>query len=130
MANPTILLTGRVGLEPENVGTNGIRFRIATSDRVKNEESGQWEDKNTSWWTVKAWRNLADQSKVVIKKGMEVTVVGRIYEESWTDKEGNKRNSVEITAESISVTTHSLAKDKQSTKDDFPSYKNYSEIPS
>ncbi len=127
MANPTITIVGRVGSDPESVGSNGLRFRVATNDRVKNDTTGAWEDKNTSWWTVKAWRTLADQSKSVLKKGMEVTVVGKIYEETWTDKDGIKRSSYEINADSISVTTYSLSKDKPAS--DFPSYKNYAEVP-
>lgn len=127
MANPTITIVGRVGSDPEPVGSNGLRFRVATNDRVKNDTTGAWEDKNTSWWTVKAWRTLADQSKSVLKKGMEVTVVGKIYEETWTDKDGIKRSSYEINADSISVTTYSLSKDKPAS--DFPSYKNYAEVP-
>jgi single-strand DNA-binding protein len=131
MANPTIVLTGRVGKEPESVGSNGLRFRIATSDRVKNEQTGEWEDKNTSWWTVKAWRGLADQSKNTVKKGMEVTVIGKIYEENWVDRDGEKRTSVEINADAISVTTFTLSKDLKSSspEDVFPSYKNLSDVP-
>jgi single-strand DNA-binding protein len=127
MANPTITIVGRVGSDPESIGSNGLRFRVATNDRVKNDTTGAWEDKNTSWWTVKAWRTLAEQSKSVIRKGMEVTIVGKIYEENWTDKDGIKRSSYEINADSISVTTYSLAKDKPSS--DFPSYKTYAEVP-
>jgi single-strand DNA-binding protein len=127
MANPTITIVGRVGSDPEAIGSNGLRFRVATNDRVKNDTTGAWEDKNTSWWTVKAWRTLADQSKSVIRKGMEVTIVGKIYEENWTDKDGIKRSSYEINADSISVTTYSLSKDKPSG--DFPSYKTYAEVP-
>ncbi len=129
MANPIITIVGRVGSEPESVGSNGLRFRVATNDRVKNDMTGEWEDKNTSWWTVKAWRTLAEQSKSVIKKGMEVIIVGKIYEENWTDKEGVKRSSYEINADSISVTAYTLAKDKPSSNNDFPSYKTYAEVP-
>lgn len=127
MANPTITIVGRVGSDPEAIGSNGLRFRVATNDRVKNDTTGAWEDKNTSWWTIKAWRTLAEQSKSVIRKGMEVTIVGKIYEENWTDKDGIKRSSYEINADSISVTTYSLAKDKPQS--DFPSYKTYAEVP-
>ncbi len=124
-----ITIVGRVGSEPETVGSNGLRFRVATNDRVKNDTTGEWEDKNTSWWTVKAWRTLAEQSKSVIKKGMEVIIVGKIYEESWTDKEGTKRTSYEINADSISVTAYTLSKDKAPSNNDFPSYKTYAEVP-
>jgi single-strand DNA-binding protein len=129
MANPMITIVGRVGSEPETVGSNGLRFRVATNDRVKNDTTGEWEDKNTSWWTIKAWRTLAEQSKAVIKKGMEVIIVGKIYEESWTDKEGVKRTSYEINADSISVTAYTLSKDKSPSNNDFPSYKTYAEVP-
>ena len=129
MANPMITIVGRVGSEPETVGSNGLRFRVATNDRVKNDTTGEWEDKNTSWWTIKAWRTLAEQSKSVIKKGMEVIIVGKIYEESWTDKEGVKRTSYEINADSISVTAYTLSKDKATNNNDFPSYKTYAEVP-
>ena len=129
MANPTISFTGRIGQDPESVGSNGLRLRVATSDRVKNDETGQWEDKNTSWWTVKLWRNLAEQSKSILSKGMEVTVIGKIYEENWTDKEGQKRTSYEVNADNISVTTYSLSKSTPKSNDGFPSYKNYAEVP-
>lgn len=129
MANPTISFTGRIGQDPESVGSNGLRLRVATSDRVKNDETGQWEDKNTSWWTVKLWRNLAEQSKSILSKGMEITVIGKIYEENWTDKEGQKRTSYEVNADNISVTTYSLSKSTPKSNDGFPSYKNYAEVP-
>ena len=128
MSNPIITIVGRVGSEPEVIGSNGLRFRVATNDRVKNDVTGEWEDKNTSWWTVKAWRTLAEQSKSVIKKGMEVIIVGKIYEENWTDKEGVKRSSYEINADSISVTAYTLSKDK-APSNDFPSYKTFAEVP-
>ena len=80
---------------------------------------------------MKAWKSLADQSKAVLKKGQEVIIVGKIYEENWTDSSGNKRTSYEIMAESIAVTTYSLLKniDKSSRDEQFPSFKTYAEVP-
>ena len=128
MSNPTVTIVGRIGQDPEAIGSNGLRLRVATNDRVKNDSTGEWEDKNTSWWTVKAWKRLAEQSIDVLKKGQEVIIVGKVYEENWTDREGTKRTSYEINAESIAVTTFSLA--KKTTKDDeFPSYKKFAEVP-
>jgi single-strand DNA-binding protein len=127
--NPVITIVGRIGQDPEAIGSNGLRLRVATNDRVKNDVTGEWEDKNTSWWTVKAWKRLAEQSKDVLKKGQEVIIVGKVYEENWTDKEGTKRTSYEINAESIAVTTFSLAKSNASSGDQFPSYKKFAEVP-
>jgi single-strand DNA-binding protein len=125
--NPVITIVGRIGQDPEAIGSNGLRLRVATNDRVKNDTTGEWEDKNTSWWTVKAWKRLAEQSKDVLKKGQEVIIVGKVYEENWTDKEGTKRTSYEINAESIAVTTFSLSKSPRD--DQFPSYKKFAEVP-
>ena len=131
MANPTVTLVGRVGQEPEAIGSNGLRFRMATNDRVKNDVTGEWEDKNTSWWTIKAWRKLAEQCQSVIKKGQEIIVLGKVFEESWTDKDGNKRTSYEVNAEYIAVSAFSLSKVNSDNKkdEDFPSYKTYAEVP-
>lgn len=128
MSNPTVTIVGRIGQDPEAIGSTGLRLRVATNDRVKNDSTGEWEDKNTSWWTVKAWKRLAEQSMGVLKKGQEVIIVGKVYEENWTDKEGTKRTSYEINAESIAVTTFSLGK-KTVRDDQFPSYKTYAEVP-
>jgi len=112
MANPTITLVGRLGQDPVSIGDTGLRLRLVTNDRVKNEETGKYEDAATSWWTIKVWGRLADQTRNSIKKGQELTIVGKIYEENWTDKTGTNRSSYEIRAESIAVTTYSINKER------------------
>ena len=112
MANPTVTFTGRIGQDPVVLSNGGIRLRVVTNDRVKNDQTGQWEDSKTSWWTVKIWNRMADQCKDILKKGYEVTVIGRIYEENWKDKTtGEARNSYEIQADSIAVTPYTIKKD-------------------
>jgi len=115
MANPTITIVGRVGQDPVKLNGGGVRLRIVSNDRVKNDSTGNWDDKDTSWWTVKAWKNLAEQSINTLKKGQEVVIVGKIYEETWQDKEGNNRTSYDVNADTIAVTTWSLSKDKPKT---------------
>jgi single-strand DNA-binding protein len=131
MSNPIVTITGRIGTDPEikSFGDgNVMRFRLITSDRRKND-AGVWEDKDTSGWTIKAWNTLVDQSRDTLKKGQEITVVGSMKEDVWTDKEGNKRTSYEIKASNISVSVFSLKKESSTTADDFPSYKTYAEVP-
>jgi len=112
--NPKVTLVGRLGADPESVGTSGVRLRVVTSDRAKNDK-GEWEDRDTSWWTIKAWKNLGQQAMSTLKKGQEVIIVGTIYQESWKDSNGNARTSYEVNAESIAVTTHTLNKDNSSS---------------
>ena len=130
MANPTITIVGRVGQDPVKLNGGGVRLRIVSNDRVKNDLTGNWEDKDTSWWTVKAWKTLAEQSYSTLKKGQEVVIMGKIYEETWTDKEGNSRTTYEVNADTIAVTTYSLSKNVSKVENnDFPSYKTYAEVP-
>ena len=110
MANPTVTLIGRLGQDPSEISNGGLRLRIATNDRVKNDTTGQWEDKDTSWWTVKVWGTKADQLRNVLKKGQEVVAIGKMKEENWV-KDGVERNSYEISsADTVAVTGYSLSK--------------------
>jgi len=110
MSNPTIILVGRLGQDPDPIGDSGIRLRVVTNDRSKNDSTGEWEDRDTSWWTVKAWGKLSEQSKKSLKKGQEVMIQGKIYEENWQDNTGAKRTAYEIKADQISITLHALTK--------------------
>jgi single-strand DNA-binding protein len=113
MSNPIVTISGRIGQDPDPIkyaGGTGLRLRIATNDRTKNANTGEWEDKDTSWWTVKAWKTVAEDSLNTLKKGDEVIVIGKMIEESYIDKEGNTRNTYEINAEKIAVTTRTLKK--------------------
>ena len=112
MSNPIVTMTGRIGTEPEMInyaGGKGIKFRMVTSDRVKNK-AGDWEDKDTSWWNIEAWSRVAEQSQHFLKKGQEITVVGTIREESYIDKAGNNKFITQIKANNISVSVYTLQK--------------------
>lgn len=107
--NPKVTIVGRLGADPESVGSTGVKLRVVTSDRTKNDK-GEWEDRDTSWWTVKAWKTLAEQTKKTLKKGQEVMITGTIYQESWTDSSGNNRTSYEVNADSVGLTAYAIAK--------------------
>ena len=103
------------------IGEKGLKLRIASNERMKNEATGQWENKRTSWWNVKLWNGLAEQSKDVLQRGQEVIIVGDIYEENWTDPTtGIEKTSYEIKANQIAVTTHSLSMNKSKLRESVP----------
>jgi single-strand DNA-binding protein len=109
MSNPTITIVGRIGTEPEfrSFGTSeNVKFRVITSDRRKNE-NGVWEDANTSGWSIVAWGKLAESCKNLIE---EVFILGSIKEDTWTDKEGNQRKSMEVNASNIAISTFQIQK--------------------
>jgi single-strand DNA-binding protein len=110
MSNPEITIIGRLAADPEfkEFGNGTIaKFRVITSDRRKNED-GNWVDINTSGWNIVAWNTLAESCRNVLAKGYEVVVIGSIKEDSWTDKEGATRKTVEVTASSVAVSTFAV----------------------
>jgi single-strand DNA-binding protein len=117
MSNPTLTIIGRVATEPEyrNFGNSTVvKFRVLTSDRRKDED-GNWQDVNTSGWNISAWNTLADSCKNILQKGQELVIMGAIKEDAWTDKEGNNRKTVEITASNIAVSTYSIQRAAKSS---------------
>jgi single-strand DNA-binding protein len=122
MSNPNIVISGRIGTDIESRkmpdGTNKAKFRVITSDRKKNS-LGEWEDANTSGWTVVAWDKLAERAIKHLSKGDPVTVQGQIKEVSWMDQEGNKKRSTETRASEISINLYALKSEEVQEKDDI-----------
>jgi len=104
MVNKVILL-GNVGKDPEvKYFDNDVAvasFSIATSETYK-DKSGQKQTK-TEWHNITAWRGLAKLAENYIKKGTQLYIEGKITTRSWDDKDGNKRYTTEIVANSIQM---------------------------
>lgn len=113
-------VVGRLGADPERIGSTGARFRLSSADRVKNDQ-GAWEDRDQTWTTVKVWGKNADYVLSTLKKGQEVIVVGTLFEENWTDKDGNKRNSVELRADHVGATVFTMARSNMTSANVNPS---------
>lgn len=100
-----ITLTGNLGADPElKFGASGIailKARVVTSGRKKDEESGKWIDVDTTWWTVTAWRQLAENAAETLRKGDEVIIVGKVKQRQYDTPEGEKRSVTEVTADWI-----------------------------
>ena len=99
------ILVGNVGKDPEvrylEGGTSVASFSLATSEVYKNK-SGE-KVTQTEWHNIVAWRHLAELAEKYITKGRQLYIEGRITNRSWEDKEGNKRYTTEIVANSIQL---------------------------
>ncbi len=100
-----ITLTGRLGADPEiRFGASGIailKLRVVTSRRYKDQETGKWEDADTTWWSVTAFRQIAENAAESLSKGDEVIVVGKVKQRQYETSEGEKRTVTEVTADQI-----------------------------
>lgn len=56
---------------------------------------------NTSYFDVDCWEKLAEISASQIKKGRGIRVVGRLVQDTWTDKDGKNCSKIKILAEHI-----------------------------
>ena len=103
MALNKMLVIGNVGTDPEMRYTpNGhpvTSFRLATGRSYTTSEGERKEE--TEWFTVTAWRQLAEQCNQYVTKGMRVYVEGRLKSESWTGNDGQLRFRNEITANQV-----------------------------
>lgn len=106
MPLPRITIEGRVVADPElRFSASGVgvcNFTIVASDRKKNE-AGVWEDSGVLFQRCAAFKTLAENCAESIQKGDLVTVVGKLSQREWTDKEGAKRTSYDLAADSVSV---------------------------
>lgn len=92
-----VSLIGNLGKNPELFGKENklARFRVATNESYKNKE-GEWVE-NTTWHTIVAWGNLAERCEAQLKKGMKIILQGKLSQDEYETKEGEKRRSVYVT---------------------------------
>ncbi len=104
MSTP-VTLTGRVVADPElrfsAKGQPVARFTVVTSRRVRDSQSGEWSDADTSFWDCVAFGQLAENIAESLGKGTAVLVTGRAAQEEWETKDGQKRRSIKVTADEV-----------------------------
>jgi single-strand DNA-binding protein len=93
-----VSLIGRLGAQPEVVkfdsGSMLARFSLATNEGYKTKE-GEWKEM-TQWHNITAWGKTAELVGKLLNKGSEVVVEGKIVNNSYETKEGEKRYGTNI----------------------------------
>ena len=104
MSTP-VTLRGRLTRDPElrysNAGKAVVKFAVVTSRRFKNDQSGEWEDRDTTFWDCVAFGELADNAAESLEKGTAVIVQGNAASEEWVSKDGEKRRSMKVVVEDV-----------------------------
>jgi single-strand DNA-binding protein len=98
-----VIVIGNLGRDPELRYTqNGqavANFTVATNENWTNK-AGEREER-TEWHRVVAWGRVAELCAEYLAKGRTVYVEGRLQTREWEDKEGQKRRSTEIVAQTV-----------------------------
>ena len=97
-----IVIMGRLARDPElrrtQTGTPVASFRLAVERDFKDKVSGE---RITDWIDVTAWSYTAEFVSKYFTKGRMAVVSGRLQMRDWADKNGIKRTSAEIVADSV-----------------------------
>jgi len=93
-----VQLIGHLGNDPELRNLKGdkkvMQVSIATKETYRNAKGDKVVD--TQWHRLVAWNKTAENMTTFLKKGSEVAIQGKLQHESYTDKDGNKRNVTRI----------------------------------
>jgi single-strand DNA-binding protein len=95
-----IILVGRLTRDPElratPDGTSVVRFTLAVDRGMR-----AGEERQTDFFDIVAFRQLADNVANYVTKGRLVLVEGRLHTRRYTDREGNPRKAYEVVADNV-----------------------------
>lgn len=97
-----VFIQGRMCADPElrhtQTGTAVSSFTLAVERDFKDKQTGE---RTTDFIDCVAWRGTAEFVSRFFSKGRMAVVVGSLQIRRWEDKDGNKRYSSEVVAESV-----------------------------
>lgn len=97
-----IVIMGRLTRDPElrrtGSGTAVASFTLAVDRDFSGRDGGE---KETDFIDCVAWRQTGEFVSKYFAKGRVAVVSGRLQIRLWTDKDGNKRRSAEVIADSV-----------------------------
>jgi single-strand DNA-binding protein len=104
MALCKVMIIGNLGADPEMRYTPSGRpvtqFNVAVNQSTKNQQTGEWIEE-TDWFRVSIWGDRAERAAETFRKGNKVFVEGRFKTREFEGRDGQKRTSLEITADSL-----------------------------
>lgn len=90
-----IFIIGNLGRDPElsytPQGVAVCKASVATTEKRKDGDI-------TTWFKVTVWRERAESFAKYFKKGDAVFIEGNLSQSEWTDRDGNAKTTLEVTA--------------------------------
>lgn len=99
-----VVLTGNLTRDPElrslASGSSVCSLRVACNGRRKDQSTGEWEDK-PNFFDVTVFGAQGENAARFLSRGRPVAIDGRLDWREWETDEGQKRQAVQIVAESV-----------------------------
>jgi single-strand DNA-binding protein len=80
-------------------GVAVANFTIASVDRVFDREKNEWKDGQAVFMRCVAWREMAENIANGFTKGMRIMASGKLRQENYEDKAGDKRSVMKLEVE-------------------------------
>jgi single-strand DNA-binding protein len=101
----TITVIGNLTDDPElrftPSGAAVAKFRIASTPRFMDKNSGEWKDGEPLFLSCTVWRQAAENVAESLQRGSRVIVSGRLRQRSYETREGEKRTVIELEVDEI-----------------------------
>jgi single-strand DNA-binding protein len=100
-----ITIAGNLVDDPElrytPTGQAVARFRVASTPRFRDNQTGEWKDGDSLFLTCNVWRQAAENVAESLQRGMRVIVQGRLRQRSYETREGEKRTVYEVEVDDV-----------------------------
>jgi single-strand DNA-binding protein len=100
-----ITLVGNLVDDPElrftPSGQAVAKFRVASTPRYRDQQTGEWKDGESLFLSCNVWRQAAEHVAESLQRGMRVIVQGRLKQRSYETKEGEKRTVFEVEVDDV-----------------------------
>src|SRR5204862_3501520 len=101
----TITVIGNLTDDPElrftPSGAAVAKFRIASTPRTLDRQSGEWKDGEPLFLACNIWRDAAEHVAESLQRGSRVIVQGRLRQRSYETREGEKRTVIELEVDEV-----------------------------
>ena len=101
----TIKVIGNLTDDPElrftPSGAAVAKFRVASTPRYMDRQSGEWKDGEPLFLNCTVWREPAENVAESLIRGARVIVAGRLRQRSYETTEGEKRTVVELEVDEV-----------------------------
>jgi single-strand DNA-binding protein len=106
MAGETVItVVGNLTDDPElrftPSGAAVAKFRVASTPRTLDRNSGEWKDGEPLFLQCNIWRQAAENVAESLHRGARVIVTGRLRQRSYETREGEKRTVIELEVDEI-----------------------------
>ena len=117
-------LTRDAEVKYTTTGSPILSFGIAINDRVKNSQTGEWDDR-PNFVDCALFGSRAESLRQWLVKGTKVAIAGRLHYSSW-ERDGQKRSKLDVIVNDVEFLSTSKAKPPvapvpaQAIDDDIP----------